>query len=178
MGSITSRAVWFLLAVILGSVAALFSVQAYRAFTSKNWPVTNGVVVAFYETPQYRYSVGGRTYTNGVASCNEFWSSYVAIRNSSKYAVRYPLNGTVKVHYHPKKPELAVLETQFDSSVLLPIGGMLFFGLICFLGFLFGWPLGSRSSLSWLRETASILGNATLDVEGQEGFRNKRETDP
>ena len=81
---------------------------------------------------------------NDVASCNEF--CYVAMRNSSKYAVRYPLNGTVTVHYHPTKPELAVLETQFDSSALLPLGGMLFFSLICFLGFLFGWRFRSRSS--------------------------------
>jgi hypothetical protein len=67
-----SRPVWFLLFIIFTSIAVLFSVRIYRAFTSKNWPVTNGGGVAFYETPQYRYSVGGRTYSNDVASCNEF----------------------------------------------------------------------------------------------------------
>jgi hypothetical protein len=73
---------------------------------------------------------------NDVASCNEF--CYVAMRNSSKYAVRYPLNGTVTVHYHPTKPELAVLETQFDSSALLPLGGMLFSASFAFWVFCLG----------------------------------------
>jgi hypothetical protein len=139
LGAGTSRVLWFLMATIVGTVTALVTLQAYRSYTSKNWPVTTGVVVSFHETPHYHYRVGGQTYVNDRVSWEEFLDRNVTIRNSEKYAVRYSLNTKVTVHYHPRKPEMSVLDTRFDSKILRVIGLVLIMFLICVMGCIFGW---------------------------------------
>jgi hypothetical protein len=133
------RLIWLFLIVAFGTVTILFSVQVWRAATSKHWPTTPGVVFAFYETPNYKYSVDGRDYTNSHASCNEFFNSTWSAPYSSKYAERYPLGAKVTVHYYPERPDVAVLETNFDRSGIIIVAA---FGLLtsfCVAGFVFGW---------------------------------------
>jgi len=118
--------------------------QVWRAHDSKNWPTTEGVVFAFYETPNYRYTVVGKTYTNSYASCNELFNFNWSIRNSEKYAVRYPLEAKVPVRYRRTKPSLAVLETKFDSSGIFIVGGLVLINLVFIVGFVFGGRIPGR----------------------------------
>ncbi len=134
--SMIRRVIFFLFFLVFVGVAFLTTLGAYRAFTCKHWPVTDGVVIAFYETPQYRYSVGGSSHTNDVVSCNEFVNRWVATKNSARYATKYPLGANIRIHYLSNQPEIAVLETEFDPSVL-PALGVLY--VVCIglgLGFL------------------------------------------
>jgi hypothetical protein len=124
--------------ILLGVITVYSSIQVWHAHASKNWPTTDGVVVAFYGRPDYRYSVDGRTYTNGDVSCNELFNGF-ATRDSVKYAVRYPLDGKVVVRYCPSKPSRAVLETEFDASAGLGLISMSGFMTAMFaVGFVFG----------------------------------------
>jgi hypothetical protein len=116
LSAMLSRAIWLLQFIVWGFVTVLFTMQVWLAHSSRNWPTTSGVVIAFYETPEYRYLVGGRIYTNSYGSCNELFNKWWSVRNSSKYAVRYPLDAKVTVRYCPKRPDLAVLETDVDRS--------------------------------------------------------------
>jgi hypothetical protein len=141
-----SRLIWLFLFLLTTLCISLLSREAYWAATSKNWPTTNGTVFAFYETPRYRYAVSGCGYTNDIASCNEMFDRTFAQRNSEKYSVRYPLQATVSVHYHPGKPNVSALETKFDPSVLGVIGVMLVFDIFFAVCFAFGWGFSSRSA--------------------------------
>jgi len=143
---IISRIIWLLLAILVGFVTVSLSRQVWLAYTSKNWPTTPGVVVAFYGTPDYMYSVSGATYTNKYASCNELFDSLWFARHSSAYAQRYPLGAKVEVHYNPKRPEVAVLETKFDSSGIVLVVVLASITSIFVAGFIFGWRFkpGSR----------------------------------
>lgn len=136
-----SRFLWLLMFAGLASLAGFLSYQSCRAMNSKHWPVTDGTVFAFYGAPNYRYSVGGASYVSAQVSCNEFFQSSGAgaRANGEKHLVKYPLGGKVTVHYHPDQPQLAVLETDFDSGIFKVIGVLL---LLCFLsavGFHRGW---------------------------------------
>ena len=126
--------------LLLASI--LLSIEAWRAYRSKHWPTAEGVVIAFYETPSYRYSITGKTYTNSYVSCNEFWSRGLQMRNSAKYSVSYPLEAKVEVYYCPNNPALAALETEFDSRIVATIALLALVSGVCFAGFLFGWRIG------------------------------------
>jgi len=139
------RMVWLLFFIPLLLVTVLLTVMACLAFTSKWWPTTDGVVKAFYGTPDYRYVVNGQTYTCDYASCNEFFDGNLWAQNSTKYAVRYPSQAKVVVHYCPYRPSIAALETSFDPSVLIIIGVLALFTGLTFAGFLYGWRLSSDS---------------------------------
>jgi hypothetical protein len=139
LSTTASRIVWVSWVVGFSVFAGLLSFEAYRAAMSKHWPVTDGIVISFYEVPNYRYSVRGGTYVGTHASCNEFFDRFSSIKNSAKYAVRYPLNGKVTVHYLPDDPEVAVLETEFDRSIIKVIGVFLLCALVGVVGFWRGW---------------------------------------
>jgi hypothetical protein len=138
------RLIWLIFFLLITLCLSLLCREAYWAWTSKNWPTTNGTVFAFYETPRYRYTVSSRSYTNDIASCNEMFFRDVGIRNSEKYSVRYPLQATVSVHYHPGRPDVSALETKFDPSILRDIALLLFIDLLLALGFAFGWGVRPR----------------------------------
>jgi hypothetical protein len=144
---IFSRVIWLFMFCVWLLVTVWISVQARRAHSSKYWPTTEGVVVAFYATPDYRYSVGGKSYTGSCVSCNEFFNGDLFVSNSSKYAVRYPLQAKVKVHYCPGDPSLAALETTFDSRIIGAIAVLVLLTALCFAGFVFGWRLRGRVAL-------------------------------
>ena len=139
-----SRIIWLFLFILLALVTGLVSLQVWRAYTARDWPTTPGVVVAFYETPNYKYSVGGRNYTNSYGSCNELFNSLWSMRNSAKYAVRYPLDAKVVVHYCRSRPGLAILETKFDASGLFVVMGLVLMTSVCCAGLVFGWRLRFR----------------------------------
>lgn len=119
----------------------VLGLEVAHAYASKNWPETQGVVVAFYATPEYKYSVNGRTYSSSYASCNELFSYGWILQNSSKYALEYPLGAKVTVHYCPRKPALAVLETRLDFSGYILVAILACVTSICAAGFVFGWRL-------------------------------------
>lgn len=119
-----SRLILLPIVVLLGLVTGYLSLQVWRAARSPHWPTTQGSVIAFYETPSYRYSVEGTSYTNDYTSCNELFSRLWSARNSQLYSVRYPLNTTVLVHFCPGNPAIAVLETKLDSSGLILLAGL------------------------------------------------------
>ena len=142
MGQLSVPASRFLWAVVLFALlGTFFGLQAYRANTCKGWPVTEGVVVAYYGKPNYRYSVGGVSHIGTRVSCNEFFlgRNSSAAKNGDRYLATYPLGGSVKVHYDPGRPEIAVLETNFDSGILKVIGVILLVCLLCAVGFKQGW---------------------------------------
>jgi Protein of unknown function (DUF3592) len=141
---VISRILWLFLTLLVGFVSALWARQVWRAHDSRNWPTTEGVVFAFYETPNYRYTVAGRTYTNSYASCNELFNFNWSIRNSEKYAVRYPLQANVPVHYLRTKPSLAVLDTKFDSSGILVVGLLIVVNFVFIVGFVFAGRIPGR----------------------------------
>ena len=143
-----SRLIFLIMFVLMGLVTALWTREAWLASGSNRWPTTQGTVVAFYETPNFSYAVNGSVYTNSQASCNEFCNSYVAIRNSSKYAIKYPLNSAVTVHYRPSEPSRAVLETKFDPSIVIAIAGMLLMTTLCGAGTILGWRFGRTHLLN------------------------------
>jgi hypothetical protein len=142
--NIGSRVVWFFMFAVLSLFAAWTTFEAYRACTSKYWPTTNGSVIAFYGKPDYQYSVAGKTHVASDVSCNEFLNYLQWVDHSSKYAVKYPLNSQVTVHYCPSKPALAVLETQFDSRAWIAVVILVGMTGVCAAGFIFGWPLRRR----------------------------------
>jgi hypothetical protein len=142
---VISRLLWLFLSLLVGFVSALWARQVWRAHDSRNWPTAEGFVFAFYETPNYRYSVAGQAYTNSYASCNELFNRLVSIRNSEKYAVRYPLEAKVVVHYLRKQPSLAVLDTKFDSSGFILVCGPVLINLVLLSGFVFGGRMQGRS---------------------------------
>lgn len=137
---------WLFLTLLVGFVSVLWARQVWRAHDSRNWPPTEGVVFAFYETPCYRYTVAGQTYTNSFASCNELFNRIVSIQNSEKYAVRYPLEAKVPVHYSRNKPSLAVLETKFDSLGIYLVCGLALINLMFIVGFVFGGRIPGRNT--------------------------------
>jgi len=123
---------------ILVLFAVFTTIEAWHAQDSHNWPTAKGTVTAFYETPNYTYLVGGKKYAGSYVSCNEFFSRNEAIRNSAKYAVRYPLEAQVSVYYNPRNPALSALETKFDPHVFIDIAFFVLMAGVCLLGFLFG----------------------------------------
>jgi len=133
------RLLWLFMFSAWLLVTVVTSVQAWGAYTARNWPITDGVVTAFYGTPDYSYSVGGTSHTSSYVSCNEFFTPDLFVQNSAKYAVRYPLQAKVKVHYCPGKPTLAALETTFDFRIIPALGVLALVTALCFAGFIFGW---------------------------------------
>lgn len=153
---IFSRLVWLFLFALFSLLAGWTTLQAWRACNSKNWPATTGTVIAFYGTPDYRYSVGSGSHVSSHVSCNELFNGGLWVDNSAKNAVKYPLNSTVTVRYHPSRPSIAVLDTKFDPTVWIAIAVLVVMAMVCAAGFIFGWRLRSRRPLWWqLLESAS-----------------------
>jgi hypothetical protein len=111
-------------------VTILISAKVWRVHDCKHWPTTKGTVIAFRETPNYKYFVGEKSYTNSIVSCNEVIDSYMSLRNSPGYAVRFPLQAGVVVHYRPSDPALSVLETDLNYKMV----AVVMFGLVLMTG--------------------------------------------
>jgi hypothetical protein len=72
MLDVIGRMFWLILILLIGFASALWVRQIWRAHDSRNWPTTEGVVFAFFETPNYRYRVAGRTYTVSTLPATNF----------------------------------------------------------------------------------------------------------
>jgi hypothetical protein len=87
---------------------------------SRSWPVTTGVITDSYWRTRtkgyrkektraeirYRYTVGGQIYRGDVISYGEMFFASDEARLQ-----RYPQGAAVEVHYDPRDPGLAVLES-------------------------------------------------------------------
>ena len=138
-----SRLIWLFWFMLLAVITGLWSLGVWHAYTAKNWPTTEGVVIAFYGKPDYTYSVDGRTYTNSFVSCNEFFNLW-SVENSAKYAVKYPLGAKVAVYFSRRRPELSALQTQFDTSGILLVVTLVLMTSVFAAGFVFGWRFQGR----------------------------------
>jgi hypothetical protein len=139
-----SRFIWLLLLIVFALFSVFFGSNSWLAYTSNHWPTTDGLVVTFYGTPNFRYSVAGATYIDSHVSCNELVEGYSPIKYSATYATKYPLNARVVVHYCPGKPALAVLETVFDPACLIYVAIFSLMSLLCMAGIIFGWQIRFR----------------------------------
>jgi hypothetical protein len=146
---IFSRLVWLFMFAVWSLVASWLTLEAWRACNSKYWPTTKGTVIAFYGTPDYQYSVAGKTNVSSYVSCNEFFNYQLWVDHSAKYAVKYPLNSQVTVYYSPNRPKLAVLDTRFDAKVWIAVVILFAMSGVCAAGFIFGWRLRYRCRFPW-----------------------------
>jgi hypothetical protein len=146
---ICSRLVWLFMFAVWSLVATWTTFEAWRACNSKYWPTTNGTVIAFYGKPDYRYSVAGNSHVSSYVSCNELFNYGLWVDNSSKYAVKYPLNAKVTVHYCPSRPTLAVLDTKFDPTIWIAVVALVAMAGLCAAGLIFGWRLRLRPRFPW-----------------------------
>lgn len=124
------------------AVLLLVVVQTIRhSQESKSWPTVSGLIIRsevreiknantgpinkYREYLEYEYIVDGRTYTCGLISIADtavlrFNSGTRSGRVAKQIVKMYPLGQSVTVHYDPRNPEIAVLETQiFNTNFLL-----------------------------------------------------------
>jgi hypothetical protein len=116
---------------ILGAICFPFGVyflarsqmNAVRAGVSQSWPSVpgivqsskiekrlNGVPMMIYRLAlTYRYDVDGRPYHGDTVQFGPRWAA--SRRLIEKLAEKYPGGAAVTVHYDPKDPNVAVLET-------------------------------------------------------------------
>lgn len=146
-----SRFLWALFFLITAALAGHLAFQSVRAMNSRHWPVTEGEVFAWYGAPNFRYHVAGETYEASRVSCNELFEMSDQRRraNGPAYLHRYPLGSKVRVHYHPRQPQIAVLETEFDAGVFKVLAAALAVGLLCAIGFWRGWRWRLRRRRGW-----------------------------
>lgn len=122
------------LSAVLGAAAALYTLrQLYWIAASKHWPTAEGKILPSKEMwiddrPLhgdiiYEYWIEGRRYLG---------DTFRFGHNPRQVASRYPPGQTVLVHYHPRKPSVAVLEP----------GGAIIFTLIVVLGALLLFAVG------------------------------------
>lgn len=145
-GGLAARLVWGFALLGFGIATAIFIVGSCRAYNSKKWPITEGTVIAYYQNPEYHYSVGGVSYENSQVSSLEFVAG-IDYRNGEINLRKYPLYGKVSVHYDPRNPRIAVLDTTFDPVYYAVSAILLAISVLCATGFLQGWPLRVRIGL-------------------------------
>lgn len=139
-----SRFCWAILTLTFGALTALLAYECNRAREAKSWPTTEGSVFAYHQNPNYRFVVNGASYEGKLVSCTEFINSGAELGNGEKNLVKYPLNGKVTVHYDPRDPNVAVLDTRFDPAYWKLTGIMTLVTLICVVGFKYGWRFRRR----------------------------------
>lgn len=145
------RTVGFGLLLVIGAVVTWVLLRrAKRGLDSRNWPTTSGIVRASGVTIDrredrtthgativYEYRVGGTTQVGDKRSFSDYRSS--SGRRAYRIVAQYPVGSRVTVYYHPRKPELSVLEPGLNWSTPLFIAlGLIFIavGLLGLLGVL------------------------------------------
>ena len=143
-----------MLLTIIGAALTFFLLRnAVRGLASKGWPTTWGTVLASDVTRStstdddgststnygakitYEYEVEGEKYFGDRRSFAEYTSGSSA--RAYRIAHKYPAGSQVTVYYHPRKPELCVLEpgVNWSTFVLAGIGLLLTtFGILGLLG--------------------------------------------
>ena len=128
-GGVKQRAVTSTLLLAAGLVCAGWAGSiAYQGLSSSSWPTTAGVIassaIAMHEGDRsafgrratiysakvrYTYTVGNRPYTADRVRFGDYGSSHD--RRAQQIQARFPAGAAVQVHYDPRRPEIAVLET-------------------------------------------------------------------
>ena len=105
------------------------AVQAHRALA---WPTVSGRIAAsdvrvvpgrwrtYRPSVTYSYEVGNRSYTSRRIFFGQALFSTAAKGFAEKRRDQYQAGGAVRVHVHPDKPELAVLEPGIWPDQFLP----------------------------------------------------------
>lgn len=128
--------------------------------TSKQWPITTGVVTEsdIYSRKSYGAYDSGETvaavsysYTVGVESYSgDLYSRAFVFTSKQKRLInKYPQGSQITVYYHPEKPDLSIVEPGLNISALMMVASLLMLGLgIRFLieEFIFVFKIG-RSEL-------------------------------
>jgi hypothetical protein len=133
--------------IALGSIFIALTISSMQAAEeAAGWPATDGIITDSYiathpgsegqttYSPElkYQYQVDGLSYNGDQLFVTSYWSDYSWAQS---YHDRYPVGATVTVHYDPRNPSEAVIETQtnqFDyiflivGSVLAAIGASIF----------------------------------------------------
>jgi hypothetical protein len=124
--------------LIVGIVLLFAGLQARKkALAAQQWPTVAGTItsatleedrhvdhethrtsVTYVPTIQYQYQVGG---SNLVGNRIGFSKTGYDYSTASKKLAKYPLNGSVTVHYDPASPNEAVVNTSTKGSIVLII---------------------------------------------------------
>ncbi len=103
-----------------------------ESYKTRAGSARQGVRVTMYEPMvEYSYVVQGREYHSTQVSFGARVST-VAIEPAAQRAARYPLGAKVPVHYNPKHPTVAVLETGVVFQVPTIVIAVIFVGLTVF----------------------------------------------
>lgn len=132
--------------VLFGGFGAYFLYEAYRgrqqASASQGWPTAAGQVtaaqvrqltnysehgssVAYAPAVEYAYSVLGQPFTGDRITFG-LDETHAKRAKAEEVLARYPVGGTVTVHYDPNNPSDAVLEQRAGASAAGWIFGALF----------------------------------------------------
>lgn len=128
--------------------------NALRSSAARRWPVAAGEVISsslveedndgtiyYHPTIVYRYPVGGKTYEASRLAIGATITGYQRKNKAEEVTARYPVGSSLQVHYHPQKPEEAVLEFTSTSGptltmlaiVLLVLAAAIFLGVSWFI---------------------------------------------
>jgi hypothetical protein len=144
-------------AIVLGIILVLWLTllvlllrAVWLAVKSRQWPQTNGKITnsrkeatghRYRVLLQYEYTVNGYRYTSHILSFIDLFVLFFMNGERSKRAAnhvtaKYPVNAEVTVHYDPKNPKRAVLETEIwngnvaiIATILAIMGGIFLLGL-------------------------------------------------
>jgi hypothetical protein len=122
----------------------------WLAVKSRQWPQTNGKITHSHKEAagnryrvllEYEYTVNSYRYTSNILSFLDlfllfFLSGTRSARAANHVTTKYPVDTEVSVHYDPKNPSRAVLETEIWNSnvvimaaILAIMGGIFLLGL-------------------------------------------------
>jgi hypothetical protein len=138
-----------LMAVAIGAMGV------FADAASNNWPVTDGVItssevevwghhpIMYRPSITYQYTIGGQEFTCSQVSSGATFYSGNGLEQASEIVEKYPVGSIVQVHYNPRNPANAVLETQTEQINYIPliIGVvMVSIALIGFISVVRKWP--------------------------------------
>ncbi len=146
MGSAQRGKELFWYAIILLAGLLVFGLglrEMYLASASASWPTCPGYVVysevkesvrrdigdapSYSANVTYKYEVDGKEYTSDTVFFGQYNSGFTGI--VKKIVERYPVRKRVTVHYDPRNPQTAVLETGWSwGAFLLATVGLIFAG--------------------------------------------------
>jgi hypothetical protein len=129
--------------IVISAPTFYFSWLAFLALQSRNWPKANATVTRceLRQTPgfrrqasldfAYQYTIDGKKFTGTRVKFGDFLGAHV--REAITTAQRYQQGKKVTIYYHPKNPQLSVIETRPAGYLLLWILiGVLALGSILF----------------------------------------------
>lgn len=140
--------VGFALLLVIGVVMTLILLRrTMQGLASKGWPSTPGIVRSSGVSTRYdedgtmhkanivyEYVAGGARQFGERRSFSDYRSSSGLLAH--RIVARYPVGTQVRVYYHPRKPELSVLEPGINWTAPLFIAGGLILSVVGLVGLL------------------------------------------